>query len=113
MTNNSFKIEDDKVIFESGELIQFDYRVSSFIVKEDIIVVVLSIPGGTKAFNNAFGINLKEKKIIWQLENNHKLWKPFNTVSETKTGEIGLRGPFDIIIDPQDGKILEFLPGTL
>lgn len=119
---SNYKIENSKIIFDSGNEIDFHYKIDIEQLEIDgVLIITLSVPQlGDWLLNkqnddyrrNVFGINLTDKKILWQLENNEKLLGQYHGPKrdDKNSNDVFLWGHPNIVINPYNGKIIEIKP---
>ena len=61
-----YKIESNSVIIEDV-ILRVDFSIKQHIYVNGILIVMLEIPLQLKYNENVFGVDLTQKKIIWQI----------------------------------------------
>jgi hypothetical protein len=77
-THTQYIVKDNIIDFDNNCIV-FDYPIDAknVIRIDDILVIRLEVPIGIKFNKNVYGVNLIERKVIWQIE--EKLFKNSDT----------------------------------
>lgn len=114
--NNKYRIEENKVLIDSSEII-FDFAIKECIEIGDMLIVHLGLYDKVIPLDeNVFGISLIEKTIKWQIEKRNypggggypEMRCPFTGISLQK-GKLRLHNwcSINLIVNPLTGRVLE------
>ena len=112
--SDKYIVIDNKLIFGDTE-ITFDFRIDDTVEISRMLIVLLSIPAGTKFNENVYAVSLTEKKIKWRIKKRIFPTEPYielhckySSIS-IFNGKLRLNNWCDVylIVDPLTGEVLE------
>lgn len=111
MNVGSYRLDQKKIIFETGKFIQFDFSVQETLVFNGKIIVLLKILGNTKFNQNVYAIDFNGE-ILWQIERSENLdiigYCPFISIEIQNLKLVSFNWcGFKFTIDPDTGKAIE------
>ncbi|GGB21269.1 MULTISPECIES: hypothetical protein [Mucilaginibacter] len=111
MNVGSYRVDQKKIIFETGKFIEFDFSIQDTLVFDSKIVVLLDISGDTKFNQNVYAIDFNGE-ILWQIERSENLdiigYCPFISIEIQNLKLVSFNWcGFRFTIDPGTGKVNE------
>jgi hypothetical protein len=109
--NAEYIIKENQLIIRDSTL-RFDFPIGEYIEISDMLIICLKKPVDILYNENVFGVNLKEKKIKWQIAkkeyNSNMKSCPFVGMKFFK-GQLILYNWCDVyfVVNPVTGDILE------
>ncbi|MDQ3323476.1 MAG: hypothetical protein M3525_13755 [Acidobacteriota bacterium] len=108
-TSNTYDVLDNKIIFQNGEEVTFDYPIGETLDFKDAIVLRLKLPSGVIFNENVFGLS-HNGKILWQISKQKHIDddSPYTQLSyqNNKAGLYNWDASL-YIIEPTTGKVIE------
>jgi hypothetical protein len=104
-----FRIEEGKLLMDTGKAVSFKYPVYKAIGFDDVVVVMLLIQSGGRFNENVFGVS-REGELIWQVPEKGHVYESSPYTNIGRDGDKVLLANFDglqLTVDPPTGKILD------
>lgn len=113
MNNDNFIIKENKIIFEAGKTIEFNFPIHDSIATVDKIIVLLDIPDKVNYNQNIFAVGF-DSNIVWQVDNSKDLdfigYCPYTGLHRDGVDIVGYNWcGFRVTIDIDTGKINDIL----
>ncbi|SEO56499.1 hypothetical protein SAMN05192574_109106 [Mucilaginibacter gossypiicola] len=111
MNVGSYRVDQQKIIFETGKFIEFDFSVQDTLVFDGKIIVLLDVSGNIRFNRNVYAIDFNGE-LLWQIERSENLdligYCPFISVEAQNPKLVSFNWcGFKFIIDPDTGKVIE------
>lgn len=106
---DNYHISGNKLIFEEGHVVEFDFPVLKTLIINQSIIILLNVPGKKGYNQNIFAVNFRGK-IIWQIERSADLDGigdcPFVSVEINKSELVCFAWcGFRLTVNPASGKV--------
>lgn len=111
MDIENYHIDQKKIIFETGNIVEFDFPIKETIVFDGKIIVLLDIWGNTRYNQNVFAIDFNGK-ILWQIERTENLdmigYCPFINIETDNLKLVSFNWcGFKFTVDAKTGEVTE------
>ncbi len=108
-TSNTYNVLDNKIIFQNGKEVAFDYPIGETLDFQDVIVLRLKLPLEVIFNENVFGLS-RDGKILWQISKQKHIDEdsPYTQLSyqNNKAGLYNWDASL-YIVEPFSGKVIE------
>lgn len=108
-SEKKFSVAANKIIFDSGKIIEFKYDIGEALPCSSVIVVMLSVPLKAMFNENVYGVSF-EGNILWQVP------KKKHVYADSPYTGLGYQGDrvvlnnwdgLELVMNPITGEILE------
>jgi outer membrane protein assembly factor BamB len=103
-----FKVEDGKVVFDSGKVGSFNYEVAEALGFETAVVARLEVPVGVVLNENVYGLDY-EGRMLWQVPVRKHVYTDSPYTKITRSGDAVVLSNWDgleLTLDPETGRVL-------
>lgn len=111
MNVKNYRTDQKKIIFETGNFIEFDFPINDTLIFNSKIIVLLDVLGNTKFNQNIYAIDFNGD-ILWQIEKTENLdiigYCPFISIEIENLKLVSFNWcGFKFTIDSNSGKVIE------
>jgi hypothetical protein len=105
---NRFRIENGRLVFDSGKAGSFNYDVAEAVGFDKAVVVRLEVPAGVVLNENVYGLDY-EGRMLWQVPVRKHVYtdSPYTKIARSGDGVVASNWDgLELTLDPETGGVL-------